>query len=204
MTENEKNILNLNSDTKNNPKIITKPISLNEIQSTSGKTPKIKKRVKYLGIKRKLHLQKKKTLKISRKKLKISGKVSYSIYTKQKIKNIYNNNDKFCIICLENISFEEKHFLHCGHCFHCQCINKWLENDNDKCPICKQNIECNKHFNEDDEISEIDISNDDNVVTNRINNFSLNPFEGFNFLYYYYLVILLYFLIKGFLFRRLY
>ena len=49
---------------------------------------------------------------------------------------------KICTICLEEIEFENKHYLHCGHVFHCNCINKWLKNSY-ICPNCKQNSEGN-------------------------------------------------------------
>ena len=61
--------------------------------------------------------------------------------------NIKNNET--CIICLEKIDFKERHFLHCGHFFHCNCINKWINMDKNKCPTCKQDIECNKSFEEE-------------------------------------------------------
>ena len=49
---------------------------------------------------------------------------------------------KICTICLEEIEIENKHYLHCGHVFHCNCINKWLKNSY-ICPNCKQNSEGN-------------------------------------------------------------
>ena len=48
-----------------------------------------------------------------------------------------------CIICLNDLSLQNKHFLHCGHIFHCACINYWINNGNNICPICRQNIKCN-------------------------------------------------------------
>ena len=42
-----------------------------------------------------------------------------------------------CSICLEQISFNTHHYLHCGHVFHCNCINMWLK-DKSYCPYCKQ------------------------------------------------------------------
>jgi hypothetical protein len=60
------------------------------------------------------------------------------------INNSYMNiNAQKCAICLENINLSERHFLHCGHFFHCPCIDAWLDMGKDKCPMCRQNIECN-------------------------------------------------------------
>jgi hypothetical protein len=41
-----------------------------------------------------------------------------------------------CAICLNMISQEKKR-LNCNHCFHNNCILKWLERDN-RCPICRK------------------------------------------------------------------
>ena len=39
------------------------------------------------------------------------------------INSLYmNTNTQKCAICLENINLNERHFLHCGHFFHCLCI----------------------------------------------------------------------------------
>ncbi len=49
---------------------------------------------------------------------------------------------KICSICFEKIPFEKQHYLHCGHVYHCECINKWL-NTTYYCPICRQYPEGN-------------------------------------------------------------
>jgi len=41
-----------------------------------------------------------------------------------------------CSICLNMISQEKKR-LNCNHCFHNNCILKWLTHDN-RCPICRK------------------------------------------------------------------
>lgn len=41
-----------------------------------------------------------------------------------------------CAICLNMISQEKKR-LNCNHCFHNNCIIKWLARDN-RCPICRK------------------------------------------------------------------
>ena len=65
--------------------------------------------------------------------------------SKEKIKNIpekpfhkalFDDNLE-CIICMENFEENEKvKQLYCGHIFHGDCIDKWLEKEK-KCPFCK-------------------------------------------------------------------
>ena len=46
--------------------------------------------------------------------------------------------EKECSICLENIHFGD--FIkccNCSHCFHKECIERWLEN-NKTCPLCRR------------------------------------------------------------------
>tara|TARA_B110000208_G_C11783628_1_gene434766 strand:- start:489 stop:806 length:318 start_codon:yes stop_codon:yes gene_type:complete len=63
------------------------------------------------------------------------------INNKIKFRTITNNQDKYnqknCVICLNNYSFgAEVKILKCGHLFHVDCIDKWLNIVN-ICPICK-------------------------------------------------------------------
>jgi hypothetical protein len=45
-----------------------------------------------------------------------------------------------CIICMENFEENEKvKQLYCGHIFHGDCIDKWLEKEK-KCPFCKAEV----------------------------------------------------------------
>lgn len=54
------------------------------------------------------------------------------------------NNDKIenpCAICLEDmIAGNEVYFLPCFHCFHKNCLQKWL-NTKEKCPKCNLKID---------------------------------------------------------------
>ena len=90
---------------------------------------------KFLGKKRKLFESKKNNnpnLKISRPTIVF-------------IKRTINQNSEVretCAICLNKISFENKHILHCGHIFHCLCIIYWINNGSNVCPICRGNIKC--------------------------------------------------------------
>ena len=100
---------------------------------------------KFLGFKRRLFKKKKEK---KEQKLLISKQKDYFINNSSSFTK--NNNE--CIICLEKISLRDRHFLHCGHFFHCDCINKWLSMDKNKCPLCKQNIECYKSALDDSSI----------------------------------------------------
>ena len=76
--------------------------------------------------------------------------------------------------CFDKINFQDKHYLHCGHVYHCLCINKWLDLGHDECPTCKQDIDCDKDssdtisLDEDDENNyQININeNNDNRLRN--------------------------------------
>jgi hypothetical protein len=42
-----------------------------------------------------------------------------------------------CTVCQFDYEENEKiRQLKCGHCFHCECVDNWLEKDK-KCPVCK-------------------------------------------------------------------
>lgn len=70
-----------------------------------------------------------------------------TIYTP--ITHIHNNNNNMCVICLDVISHNNKHFLHCGHQFHCRCIKQWLTR-NKCCPVCKSPSKGCCSVNDDD------------------------------------------------------
>jgi hypothetical protein len=51
---------------------------------------------------------------------------------------VNEDEDKTCNICLcEYKKGEEKLILKCNHEFHYECIKKWLEEYNYKCPVCR-------------------------------------------------------------------
>ena len=119
--------------------------------------------------------------------------------------NVNNNlnNIESCIICFEKISFNDKHFLHCGHCYHCYCINKWIELGKYECPLCKQDIECNKALDnsisleEDDENELVFNINDINFRENEIATNSWNK-KDILFLLIIYLSLLFLYLLNNF------
>lgn len=64
-----------------------------------------------------------------------------SINLKQKISFGQNNQDHVCPICFENTKNKEITQLeNCSHCFHKECIEKWIDHDGKKCPICREHL----------------------------------------------------------------
>jgi hypothetical protein len=57
-------------------------------------------------------------------------------------KEILEKNSNYCTICQENYEEENKQvkLLPCGHFFHCTCIEPWLLNCSNLCPICRVKI----------------------------------------------------------------
>jgi hypothetical protein len=46
-----------------------------------------------------------------------------------------------CIICLEDFNDEDiVKELPCIHVYHINCINKWLSQNSNKCPVCKKEV----------------------------------------------------------------
>jgi hypothetical protein len=59
-------------------------------------------------------------------------------YTAQNIINIRTKNT--CCICLNKYKYDENiKVFSCNHCYHKECINKWLIK-NRHCPICRKFI----------------------------------------------------------------
>ena len=50
----------------------------------------------------------------------------------------FENNE--CIICLEPMIIDDKvKILECGHMYHYDCINKWIEKKKEiNCPLCSK------------------------------------------------------------------
>jgi uncharacterized Zn ribbon protein len=94
-----------------------------------------------------------------------------------KNKNNKNNENKIenpnCLFCLKDIKLKEKiYFLNCGHIFHLNCFDNYLnEFNNFFCPFCKYNfIDDIIKEEENDDIIIKDISYKDNNINNKINN----------------------------------
>ena len=129
--------LNSHENMNQNDNIAIKTISLINISNLENQQ---NLNNNYLGKKRKILENSRNKIYKNKKLLSISKPIIYSIKSSN-INNNENNNEQ-CIICLEDISFNTKHFLHCGHKFHCNCIINWINEGKTECPICRQNIFC--------------------------------------------------------------
>ena len=191
MTEKTKAFTEFKPNEKQN---IIKTISL--IKTTESKKPEVNN---FLGIKRKLFkkIKQKNGNKENKGNKKNNKNKKNSFLITKSMEYFINNtnilNNEICIICLEKISFKERHFLHCGHFFHCCCINKWISMDKNKCPTCKQDIECNKSFQDED--SAEDDHNENNIVINSSN------VDYISTLCLFLWVIIIIFMFKGFCLR---
>ncbi|GBM55571.1 hypothetical protein AVEN_74529-1 [Araneus ventricosus] len=47
-----------------------------------------------------------------------------------------------CCVCLDATRYRKMKSLPCGHTFHENCINKWLEtHEDEECPLCGKSLE---------------------------------------------------------------
>jgi len=120
---------------------------------------------KYLMKKRKIVKNKNLKKNISKSKLKSIKK------------KLNDETHEICIICFDKISFQNKHFLHCGHNFHCYCITNWINIGKNFCPICRQNIKCSHIFNE---VLKINLEENDNNIYNNFNNNNIENNINYN------------------------
>ena len=76
-----------------------------------------------------------------------------------------NANGKFdpngmCSICLCKFgkNSESIRQLICSHFFHSECIQEWIDNKHDKCPLCRRDmdpcLQCQKSFDPNDQAAE--------------------------------------------------
>ncbi|XP_010466070.1 PREDICTED: NEP1-interacting protein-like 1 [Camelina sativa] len=66
----------------------------------------------------------------------------------QKVYNVVRRNSALslsatdlttCAICLEDLDTEDYcHVPNCSHCYHEECLNKWVDRSNGTCPLCRQ------------------------------------------------------------------
>ena len=63
------------------------------------------------------------------------------IYLVSEFKNLIEKyKHKYeCNICLEDMSKETLQVVKCGHFFHKECIDTWL-NNHDNCPLCRKKL----------------------------------------------------------------
>ena len=59
-----------------------------------------------------------------------------------------------CSICCENLISGHTQELHCGHLFHHECIERWIE-ESHTCPICRSLTDHHIVFDDSLEVSDI-------------------------------------------------
>ena len=63
------------------------------------------------------------------------------INNKYPVINYNENNSNVCIICFEELLINDNiRKTDCNHMFHRNCIDKWLTEYNNYCPVCKKNL----------------------------------------------------------------
>ncbi|GLJ55439.1 hypothetical protein SUGI_1190390 [Cryptomeria japonica] len=50
--------------------------------------------------------------------------------------------DVMCAVCLSSIHKDEKiwRLINCRHIFHRECLDKWIENYQNTCPLCRSSL----------------------------------------------------------------
>ncbi|OAG00055.1 uncharacterized protein CC84DRAFT_358379 [Paraphaeosphaeria sporulosa] len=49
--------------------------------------------------------------------------------------------EQVCVICLEGIRPEDDvRALHCGHCYHGECFDRWYLSSRGFCPLCNRSV----------------------------------------------------------------
>ncbi|XP_010417205.1 PREDICTED: uncharacterized protein LOC104702968 [Camelina sativa] len=67
----------------------------------------------------------------------------------QKVYNVVRRNSApsatdltTCAICLEDLDLSRTedycHVPNCSHCYHEECVNKWVDRSNGTCPLCRE------------------------------------------------------------------
>ncbi|XP_010446036.1 PREDICTED: NEP1-interacting protein 2-like [Camelina sativa] len=72
----------------------------------------------------------------------------------QKVYNVVHRNSALslsatdlttCAICLEDLDLSRTedycHLPNCSHCYHEECLNKWVDRSNGTCPLCREQFD---------------------------------------------------------------
>ena len=76
---------------------------------------------------------------------------------------------------LSRYFFWNKPLLHCGHSFHCTCIDIWIKSGKKDCPIWRQDMICPGNQlieleEENENVNNIDNNVNNNIINNRRRN----------------------------------
>ena len=67
------------------------------------------------------------------------------------------NHSPICLICFEKLVVKKTQILYCGHEFHHDCIERWIE-ESSTCPSCRSITD--HHITLDESLSPSDITRD--------------------------------------------
>jgi len=79
---------------------------------------------------------------LTKEELDKQRRVLYEKYTKSKVYQKNNFKGTTCNICLEDFQNTDNIMIlkKCNHYYHVDCIEKWLTDSSNKCPICKKTV----------------------------------------------------------------
>jgi hypothetical protein len=97
---------------------------------------------------------------LSKEQTNIVNKIIESYYENNNTKSKELTEKKYeadiCPICLEEYNEEKRIVTKCGHVFHDECLNQWIEaSSNYSCPYCKEIVSSNFNAIFTDEINNI-------------------------------------------------
>ena len=74
------------------------------------------------------------------KELEDKVPIGLNKHLQKMIRDLYENakSKVECAICLEKIESQDLKTGKCGHNYHHYCIDKWCEEGNKKCPMCRK------------------------------------------------------------------
>ena len=146
------------------------------------------------SLKKILHLIKKEYIKIYREEEESSTKILYHLQKScdkcinlNYIMNIpeFNYKDsETCSICLNDMKDTKVMTLICSHNFHTDCISKWIDGDNNSCPMCRNIILTCKECN-NTKIIKFDYEGSVIPIDYRGNILNRNPTDGIYGIYGY-------------------
>mmetsp|Transcript_6990 Transcript_6990/g.10668 ORF Transcript_6990/g.10668 Transcript_6990/m.10668 type:complete len:332 (+) Transcript_6990:70-1065(+) len=85
-----------------------------------------------------------------------------------------------CVICMEDfVEGEDVKVLPCGHGFHAHCIDPWLANQSDRCPLCNQSLFIRRDQDVEVELKALNADGRNRNQTNRNSQGSATPWPQY-------------------------